>query len=77
VKGEHVVRHILAILIEIWSNMYIETTFLGYGYTQGGIIDVTLEPETLKTWTSGLVDMVETKSENLQTSHYMCILVGE
>lgn len=57
--------------------MYIETTFLGYGYTQGGIIDVTLEPETLKTWTSGLVDMVETKSENLQTSHYMCILVGE
>ena len=46
VKGERVVRHIPW----IWSDMYIETTFMRYGHGKGGIIGITLQPEILKTW---------------------------
>ncbi|KAK3697576.1 hypothetical protein QZH41_003442 [Actinostola sp. cb2023] len=34
--------------------MFIETTFMHYGHGPGGIIGITLKPETLKTWTLGL-----------------------
>jgi hypothetical protein len=49
-KGEHVMRHIPG----IWSDMYIETMFMRYGHRKGGIISITLQPETLKTWAFSL-----------------------
>jgi hypothetical protein len=36
------------------SDMFIETTFMRYGPGPGGIIGITLKPETLKTWALGL-----------------------
>lgn len=46
-KGEHVMRHIPGLWNGIWSDMYIETTFMPYGRGPGGIIRITLKPETL------------------------------
>ena len=80
-KGEHVMRHIPGIWNGIWSNMYIETTFMSYGHDQGGIIGIIRKPETLQIWAlnlhihvcgqleSDLADMVEGESENLQATH--------
>ena len=34
--------------------MYIESTFMRYGHSHGGIIGITLQPETLKIWALGL-----------------------
>jgi hypothetical protein len=48
--GQHVMRHVAGIWNGIWSDMFIETTFMRYGHGQGGIIGITLKPETLKTW---------------------------
>ena len=53
-KGQHVMHHIPGIWNGIWSDMYIETTFMRYGHAPGGIIGITLKPEALKTWALGL-----------------------
>ena len=53
-KGEHVMLHVPGLWNGIWSDMFIETTFMGYGHGPGGIIGITLKPETLKTWALGL-----------------------
>ena len=34
----------------IWSDMYIESTFMRYGHSPGGIIGITVKPSTLKRW---------------------------
>ena len=34
----------------IWSDMYIESTFMRYGHCAGGIIGITLKPSALKKW---------------------------
>ena len=47
-KGEHVMRHQSGLWNGRWSDMYIETTFMRYGHAPGGIIGITLKPETLK-----------------------------
>ena len=52
-KGEHV-HHVQGVWNGIWSDMFIETTFMRYDHSHGGIIGITLLPETLKTWTLGL-----------------------
>ena len=49
-KGEHVMRHQRGLWNGIWSDMYIETTFIRYGHAPGGILGITLKPETLKVW---------------------------
>lgn len=49
-KGSHVMGHKQG----VWSNMVIETTFMGFGYDKVGIIGNTLIPETLKTWAFSL-----------------------
>jgi len=49
-KGEHVMHHIPGVWNGIWSDMFIETTFMRYGHSHGGIIGITLRPDTLKTW---------------------------
>jgi hypothetical protein len=48
-KGEHVMHHVPGLWNGIWSDMFIETTFMPYGHGPGGIIGITLKPETLKT----------------------------
>ena len=63
----------------IWSDMTIETTFMRYGHGQSGIIGITLEPETLKTWAyslqtcRGIIDdlneMRDNERPSAQTSH--------
>ena len=53
-RGEHVMYHVPGLWNGIWSDMYIETTFMRYGHGPGGIIGITLKPETLKTWALGL-----------------------
>ena len=49
-KGQHVMRHQPGLWNAIWSNMYIESTFMRYGHSPGGIIGITLKPSTLKRW---------------------------
>ena len=49
-KGKHVMRHINSLWNEIWSDMFIESTFMRYGHGRAGIVGITLKPETLKTW---------------------------
>ena len=46
--GEHVMRHIPGVRNAIWSDMFIETTFMRYGHSKRGTIGLTLKPETLK-----------------------------
>ena len=53
-RGEHVMHHVPGLWNGIWSDMYIETTFMRYGHGPGGIIRITLKPEMLKTWALGL-----------------------
>ena len=53
-RGERVMHHVPGLWNGIWSDMYIETTFMQYGHGPGGIIGITLKPETLKTWALGL-----------------------
>ena len=49
-KGKHEMRHIDGLWNGIWSDMFIESTFMRYGHGQAGIVRITLKPETLKTW---------------------------
>ena len=49
-NGSHVMRHVQGLWNGIWSDMFIETTFMRYGHGKAGIIGITLKPETLKTW---------------------------
>lgn len=53
-KGNHVMHHNSGLWNGIWSDMFIETTFMRYGHTRGGIVGITLKPETLKTWALSL-----------------------
>ena len=53
-KGEHVMRLASGVWNAIWSDMYIETTFMRYGHGKKGVIGITLKPETLKVWSLGL-----------------------
>lgn len=79
-KGSHVMRHIPGLWNGIWSDMFIESTFMRYGHGKGGIIGITLNPETLKTWALSLhvcgqlVEDVSTMKESdssssTQTTH--------
>jgi hypothetical protein len=49
-RGEHTMRHKPGLWNEIWSDMWIETTFMRYGHGPNCIIGITLKPETLKRW---------------------------
>ncbi|KAJ4944771.1 hypothetical protein JOQ06_013311 [Pogonophryne albipinna] len=49
-QGQHVTRHIRGIWNGLWSDQFIESTFMRYGHSVGGIIGITLKPEALKIW---------------------------
>jgi hypothetical protein len=53
-KGEHVLRHQDGLWNGIWSDMFIETTFMRYGKGPGGLIGVTLNPRSIKKWANSL-----------------------
>ena len=53
-KGNHVMRHTPGIWNAIWSDMYIESTFMRYGHGPGGIVGITLQPSALKRWAYSL-----------------------
>ena len=38
----------------MWSDMFIETTFMRYGKGPGGLIGITLKPEVVKKWAYSL-----------------------
>ena len=48
--GPHVMRHIHGIWNGLWSDQFIESTFMRYGHSTGGIIGITLKPDALKIW---------------------------
>lgn len=56
-KGSHVMRHTQGLWNGIWSDMFIETTFMRYWH---GVIGITLKQETLKTWALSLHIMCQT-----------------
>ena len=68
-NGEHVMRHRKGLWNGIWSDMYIETTFMRYGHGPNGIVGITLKPSTLKKWAysmhtcSQMVNDIEGMSE--------------
>ena len=47
-QGQHVMPHQPVQWNAKWSDMYIESTFMRYGHSPGGIIIITLKPSTLK-----------------------------
>ena len=47
-KGQHVTRHIQGIWNGLWSDQFIESTFMRYGHNVGGIIGITLKSKALK-----------------------------
>jgi hypothetical protein len=49
-KGHHVMRHQPGIWNAVWSDMFIESTFMRYGHGAGSIIGITLKPAALKKW---------------------------
>ena len=53
-KGEHVMHHSDGLWTGIWNDMKIETTYMRYGHAPGGIVGITLKPETLKVWALSL-----------------------
>jgi hypothetical protein len=80
-KGEHVMHHIQGLWNGIWSDLFIESTFMRYGHSKGGIVGITLKPEALKVWAlsrhlcaellSSLTDMEEGESsyKRIQLTH--------
>ena len=49
-KGEHVMHHSAGLWNGIWSDMMSDTSYMRYGHAPGGIVGITLKPDTLKVW---------------------------
>ena len=49
-QGQHVTRHIAGLWNGLWTDQFIESTFMRYGHSAGGIIGITLKEEALKAW---------------------------
>ena len=52
--GEHVMRHQAGLWNGIWSDMFIETTFMRYGHGPGGLVGITLNNECVTRWALSL-----------------------
>ena len=53
-KGKHVMRHNRGIWNAIWSDMFIESTFMRYGHQAGGLTGLTLKPSAVIRWALSL-----------------------
>ena len=49
-KGSHVICHKLGLWNGIWSHIFTETTFMHYGHESGGLVSITLKPDTVAKW---------------------------
>ena len=52
-RGEHT-QHNGGLWNGIWSDMFIETSFMRYGKGPGGLIGLTLNEKSVKIWAYGL-----------------------
>jgi hypothetical protein len=78
-RGEHTMCHKPGLCNGIWSDMWIETTFMRYGNGPNGIIGITLRPESLKRWAysmhtcsmivQDIADMLDESREKEVTTH--------
>ena len=68
IKGNHVMRHQRGIWNGVWSDQYIESTFMRYGHSPGGIVGITLQPSTLKRWALSLHICAQLKKDVLSLS---------
>ncbi len=64
-QGEHVMRHKPGYWNAIWSDMFIETTFMRYGHGPGGLIGITLNQSALT--------RLGIESSHIQSSHQRCV----
>ena len=69
-KGNHVMRHQRGILNGLWSDLYIETTFMRYGHSPGGIVGIKLQPSTLKRWALSLHICAQLKKDVMSLSDH-------
>lgn len=53
-RGEHVQRHRRGLWNGIWTDMFIETTFMRYGHGPGGLIGITLNEKAVHRWALSL-----------------------
>jgi len=53
-KGEQTLHHKSGIWNGIWSDQFIESTYMRYGHGPSGIIGTTMNQETMKTWAFGM-----------------------
>ena len=67
-KGNHDMRHQRGIWNGLWSDLYIESTYMRYGHNPGDIIGNTLQPSTLKTWGFSLNTCAQLKKDVLSLS---------
>ena len=78
-KGKHVMRHNRGIWTAIWSDMFIESTFMRYGHQAGGLTGLTLKPSAATRWAlslhtcsqlrSDLLAMKDKPNNNKTTTH--------
>ena len=61
--GEHVIRHQDGLWNGIWSDLFIETTYMRYGKGPSGIIGSTLNESTLAIWALSLSILGQFKSD--------------
>lgn len=67
-KGNHVVGHKRDIWSGLWSDQYIESTFMRYGHSPGGIVGITLQPSTVKWWAVSLNICAQLKKDVMSLS---------
>ena len=53
-QGQHTVRHVYGSSNSTWSDMFIESTFMWYGHSQGGLTGITLNDNATKRLTHSL-----------------------
>lgn len=53
-KSQHVMRHSPGLWNGMWSDMYIETTFMRYGHGPGALVGITLNPSATRRWALSL-----------------------
>lgn len=78
-KGNHVMRHKPGLWNSIWSDMFIESTFMRYGHEAGGLVGLTLQLSAVSRWALSLhvciqlrVDLASMKdgqSNKVTTTH--------
>ena len=67
-RGQHVMRHRPDIYNGLWSDMYIERTFMRYGHGLREIINLTVQPSTLNRWALNLHNCSRLTHEDIFTS---------